>query len=193
MKKIVLKSETEKKKNRNQFLIGVILVGLMLLSTAGYALTSKSDTSSSSGQVVSYNGIKFIKNSAYWDFNFNGQNYETLYNPGETREVSISANLGSVNLQNKPIYFVGDDESIGELAKNLNSQVLRIQKACLSENNCSGNYPIKDCSDNVIIIKTPAENETSGISRTNNCIFIVSNSTEQTKYSDAFLFKVLGV
>lgn len=197
MKKILTKTEQEKRKNRNQLIIGIILVGLMVLSTAGYALTSRSEQNSGgNSQSINYNGIQFIQESSdYWQFTLNGVTYQTTYNPDETKDINISTRVSLASLKDNTLYFVGDnrDSAISEIGSNLNSQVLRIQKACLTQSDCPGDYPIKDCSNDLIIFENSSVIEPNGISQRNNCIFVLSNDTEQVRYSDALLFKILNI
>ena len=194
VKRILTKKEQEKKTQRNQILIGIILIGLMVLSTAGYALTS-GEKSGSRGNIekIEYKGIIFIKNSDYWQFEKDGTAFTTRFNAQETEGLKILSYLKLNNYADKALYFVGDNnEAISELAGNLNDKALRIQKACLSEKDCKENFPVKSCDENIIIIKEP-QNESDSIYRTNNCVFVVANNTEQVKYSDALLFKILGI
>jgi hypothetical protein len=193
MKKILTKTQREKGVKRNRLIIGMVLIGLMVLSTVGYALTGRGESSART-QNIKIRGVDFVKNDAYWQFSLNGQDYVTEYNPSEIKDIKTVEGLSLQNFQNKPLYFVGDNEAISELARNLNNQALRVQKACLSEDDCKENSPIKNCSENnIIIVKEPDKNESQNIYKTDNCIFIIANSTEQAKYSDAFLFSVLNI
>ena len=196
IQKILTKKDKDKKTKRNQLIIGIILVGLMVFSTAGYALINQGESSSgsSSSQSFNYNGISFIKNNDYWQFSYGGYNYITTYSPQETADINVSNYFSLSDLTNQPLYFVGqNDAAVGELASNLNNQVLRAQRACLSGQVCNNNYPIKDCTSNIIVIQDSALNASSSIYKTNNCIFIVTNSTEQVRYADALLYKTLGI
>ena len=68
-----------------------------------------------------------------------------------------------------------------------------MSKACLSEN-CSGNFPIKNCVDDKIIsYREPVKGELERIYKEDNCIFIVTNSTNELKYTDAYLFDIIGI
>jgi hypothetical protein len=193
MKKILTREQEAKKTKRNQLLIGLILVGLMLLSTAGYAFTNnEGDTTSNSK--VDYKGITFVRNGDYWDFSLNGQSYMTQYNPEEVKDINFFTNLSLSDYSNKPLYFATDSGQLEmELATNLKNSVLRLHSACISNDNCENNLPIKDCSvDNVIIIKE-AINQTESIYQNEKCIFITAEYSNLTRYEDAFLFKVLKI
>lgn len=192
MKKLLTREEQDKKKKRNQLIVGLILIGLMLFSTAGYALSDREE-SSLDIKDINYNGIDFIKDSSdYWRFNLNGYDFITQYNPEETRGIK---NLNTKLLdgyKGKPLYFSGEAiPAFSEIERNLGKFALRTSMACLNEN-CTQDYPIKECSeDNIIIIQITDTSE--GISQEENCIFINSNELNQTKYADAVLFKILGI
>ena len=192
MKKILTREQEAKKTRRNQLIIGIILVGLMLISTAGYAINNE-ETNSVTGQ-IDYKGITFVRNGDYWNFNFQNQNFITQYNPEETKDINVFVQSSLKDYANKPLYFVTESgQQEAELATNLKNSVLRIQNACISEKDCLNNLPIKNCSvDNVIIVRE-AINETESVYQDKKCVFITAEYSNLTKYDDAFLFKILEI
>ena len=193
MRRILTQEQKDKKVRRNQLIIGLILILVMVFGTVGYAFGDKENKNS---EKIEYNGIEFIKTNEYWNFNFQGYDFITKYNPKEVENITFLSYSSINNYANKPLYLVSDfNEPNYEISRNLNPFVLRIQKACLNEP-CEGNLPIKNCSeDNIIIIKEP-ENEKDNIKESiyqqENCIFMISSIENQTRYVDAFLFKILG-
>lgn len=193
MQKIITQKEKDKVSHRNQLIIGLILILLMVLSTAGYALTG-GEREKNNQKKIDYKGVSFIQESEYWSFNLEGYSFITLYNPQETEDIFFLDTLGLQDYSNKPLYFVGKGEAVYELSRNLNQFVLRMQEACLANENCSVDLPVKDCStDNVIVIKEPLKNENNRILKEDNCVYIISSLENQTRYADAFLFKALGL
>jgi len=192
MRQIISKEEKDKKAKRNHLIMGLILIVVMALGTVGYAFSERSSGGSSSK--IKYNGIEFVKTDNYWNFNLQGQNFVTEYSPEEVKNISFSSNLLLQNYAGNPFYISSDFTApSAEIARNLNPFVLRVQNACLPEDNCIGNLPNKNCSfDNIIVIKEP-KNETEKIYQEENCVFIVSSLENQTRYADAFLFKILGI
>jgi len=192
MKKILTREQEAKKTRRNQWIIGLILVGLMVLSTAGYAINNESDKTTVSQ--IDYKGVTFVRNGDYWNSNFKGQNFITQYNPEEVKDINVFTKMYLTDYSGKPLYFVTESgQAEMELAVNLKTSVLRIQNACISEKNCENNLPIKNCSiDNIIVIKE-AINETESIYQDKKCVFITAEYSNMTKYEDAFLFKVLEI
>ena len=195
MQKILTRKEQEKRNRRNQLIIGIVLVGVMILSTAGYAITSN-EGGNSAEKKLNYNGVSFVYNSGYWYFSKGGNDFITRFNPKEIEGKSVLDVLKLNDYKDKALYIAGNkSESVFEIARNFNSNmVLRIQNACISEKDCDENLPIKDCSkDNVIVIKEPEQDEVESVYRVNNCVFIVANSSNQLEYTDAFLFKTFNI
>lgn len=193
MKKIQTREEIEKRNKRNQLIIGIILVGLMLLSTGGYAIMSN-EGSSSSG-FIKYKGIKFYNDGGYWKFIYNNNQFITQYNPKETENISVNTNIDLSKYSNSIVYFVTETgEPNNEIYRNIAAFILKQNGACLNGINCSANVPVKDCgNDNIIIVKEPLENEKEEVIQDRNCVFIKANYENQTKFADAFLFKLLGI
>lgn len=190
MEKIVTRSEKDFKNRRNQLIIGAVLIGLMVFSTLGYALGNAGDEESES---VQFGPVEFNRdNTGYWNFNIDGFDFFTLYNPEEVGDINFFNQQSLQKYNGKPLYFVGGfQEPNIELSRNLNSFVLRFNEACLDDE-CDGDFPVKNCSeDNVIIFE---EVEGSGsITQEENCVFIKSDLGNQTRYADAYLFKLLGI
>lgn len=193
MKQIITKEEKEKKTKKNQLIVGLILILLMVLSTLGYALTGRGDENNV--KKVKYKDIDFLKNNDYWSFNYNGYDFATRYYPEEVKDISITNKLVFSSYTSKPLYFVTDSNQPDlEIARNLNQAVLRIQNACLSSENCTTDSPIKSCSeDNIIVIKEPNEDENEKIYQSDKCIFIIAKDVNQTRFSDAFLFNIFRI
>jgi hypothetical protein len=190
MRSLVNKKDKSK---QNQLILGVFLIIVMLFSILGYALGGRDGENN---EKIEYDEIEFIRdNSGYWNFNVQGYDFMTKYNPQEVENISFFNSLTFNNYNNKPLYFVSEfNEPNYEISRNLNQFVLRIQGGCLSEKNCEKSFPIKNCSiDNIIIINEPLLEGVEEIYQRDNCVFIVASFENQTRYSDAFLFKILGI
>lgn len=144
----------------------------------------------SSGKTkIEYNGYKFINENGLWKVSIGEINFIFKYFPTETK--NITANLKNINnYANKPLYVSSEDvESEIEVYKNLQQIASRIQPACFSAENCAGDFPIKTCSDNFIIIK----NGTEEITQVENCVYITGENSELLKLTDSFLYNILGI
>jgi len=166
----------------------------MVFSSLGYALSGDDK-----GEIekVNHNNIEFVRdaNSDYWRFVINEHEFITQYNPQEVADISFFSTLTLQNYINKPLYFVGGfAEANVELGRNLNPFVLRFNEACL-DSECKGDFPIKNCSeDNVLIFnEVSSASDDENILQQDNCIFITSSISNQTRYTDALLFDLLGI
>ncbi len=193
MRKIISREEKSKKIKRNQLIIGIVLIGVMVFGTLGYAFGGGREENSDK---IEYKGIEFTQDdSGYWRFNIQGYDFSTKYNPKETEDIGFFIYSSINDYVNQPLYLVSEfNEPNFEISRNLNQFVLRINEACLSEE-CEKDLPIKNCSvDNIIIIQElENEDEIENIYQEENCVFITANFENQTRYTDAFLFKILGI
>jgi len=193
MRQIITKQQAEEKARRKKTIVGIVLVGLMLLSTAGYAFFSGERQSTSSETKISYNEIKFnLLSDQLWHFYIDSKEYATSFNPKQTENISITGKFNASEYSGKTVYFSSDSsiEGVNEILNNLGSTIKRTQYACL-EDNCTEDWPVKSCStDNIIILQTA---EKSSVKKVANCVYIMSTENETLKASDAFIFKSLGV
>jgi hypothetical protein len=189
MKKILTRKEREGKESRNKIIIGVILVILMILSVTGYAFLSSPDEGT---EEIEYNGVEFVlSDTGRWQFVIQNFGFSTLHTPKETENISAPIFTTINNYGGKPLFFVGESAAKQEIALNLQNFVLRMQDACLEGQEGCEEWPIKNCSeDNIIILK---EADYIEIREEDNCVFLESSLAEQTKVADAFLFKILGI
>ena len=79
---------------------------------------------------------------------------------------------------------------MNEIYRNLTGIVERTQAACIEEKECPEDWPIKDCSNNFIIIK---ESNESKIIQQDKCVFIYGESENLTQIADGFLFKIMEI
>ena len=89
IRKILNKEEADKKKRKNQLLIGIVLIGLMVVSTAGYSLIENKSNNNDIG-VQKYNGLTFVQNGNLWQANINGQQMVFQYLPEDVKNISVS-------------------------------------------------------------------------------------------------------
>ncbi|MFH1358946.1 MAG: hypothetical protein ABIH37_03605 [archaeon] len=194
MRKIKTEKDKQRESRRNMWLIGGVLILLMVFSTLGFAFNSKMDEGSS--EKVDYNGIQSFKQNDYWVFNLQGYDFITTYNHEETKDIIFINSLIIQDYANQPLYLVGEQGlHFNEIGRNLDKRfVLRISYACLNEEDCEGDLPIKDCKeDKMIVYQKPKDGEIETITQEDNCIFITANPENSAKYADVFLFDILGI
>lgn len=175
--------------------VGIILIGSVF---GGYIMLSQGNENSNN-DIVKYKGIDFIKDdNSLWEFQYNGQKFITKYNPLELNDTKVSTGLSLANYKDQVLYYEFNESQDGvrEILGNLwdlNQVPKRIWRACLS-NNCTIDAPVKSCSeDKIISFRFPVKDEIQRVYKEDNCVFIVANETNQVKYSDAFLYNLLGI
>ncbi len=188
MRKILTREERERKEMMNRVIVGLVLVVIMILSTIGYSFyyTGKSNV-----KKIEYSGIEFIlKEDDLWHFEINQYEFATVHNPKETENITSFITSNLLSYQGKPLYFSYDSERKGteEIIRSIGRFVARIQYVCLDE--CEGDLPIKNCSENIIIIKEAGENL---IKQEDNCVYVLAKEGDILKVSDAFIFRILGL
>ena len=185
MRKIISKYEQDKKKRRNQFIIGGVLMTIMLISVLGYAfqgqLINPAGGSSSNGSIT-YNGITFENQSGFWVTTYKNQNLVFTYNPSEiTNSVNITENINDIS--GKPLYIYSDDNNAeSELTMNL----AEFANGIIPLQSLSN----EDCSNNEIIIQN---NSIPSVNQEQNCILISGQGQDLIAMTDNVLFKLFGI
>lgn len=199
MRRLLSKHEENKKRKRNQLTVGLVLIFLMFFSTAGFAFQvlggkgGQANQQTQTPQTINYNGFEFREQSGFWILNKDNINFVFRNNPHQVTRID-SVIKGLDNYLNRPLYINSESiEAESEVQTNLFQFVEKIENACLEKCNENEQLPIRSCEDNFIIIKEITENEQSGISQENNCVFIKGKKTDLVKLTDEFLFKLLGV
>ena len=151
---------------------------------------------------MKYNGYEFTNQGSYWYLTLGGKDYFFQYNPFQIQE---SFNLTTENLKYLSAYsgaplYINSQENVNaesEIGRIFSGVSLRTQKACLNNSgttlkNCDVNLPMKDCSNNFIIVRTSEDNE-NRIYQEDNCVFIEGPSENLIKLTDYYLFKIMGI
>ena len=177
MRKIVSEEERQKHANRKKSILTILMLIILLGSTAGYAFLSYTSTDSQ-------NNVPTQQTGAGWPF-IAGGNTLYLKNSQEGVQnisVSIYNNFGSYS--GKPLYIASDNSGItSEIANTLGLYTYRVQEACYGP--CTRDFPEKDCSENLIVWKQSDENK---VYQNNSCIFIEGD----IRAADAFIYKILS-
>ncbi len=189
MRKIITREKRERIEKRNKTIVGLVLVGIMVFSVAGYAFYN---IRGEEIEKIEYKNIEFVlKEDGLWHFFIQGYEFSTFFNPQQVQDIEVLGNLNLGKLRGKPLYFSHDSDVEGtqEIDRNVNIFMERVQKACIYE--CEEDLPFKDCEeDNIIIIRESSE---TLIKQEENCIYILGKENELIKASDAFIFKFLGL
>ena len=193
MRKITSKHDEEKKQRRTRLVLGFFLIFIMLFSTLGYAfsyISNQATQNTQAAETINYNGFQFTNQNGFWISNVNGNSFILRNNPNEVHEI-ISKLNGISSYKNKPLYIFSESiEAESEIRTNMAIFSERIQNACIEGTSCEGNFPIKNCSDNLIIIK---KGEQESVTQENNCVYIIGKQENLGKLADRFLLNIFGI
>jgi hypothetical protein len=184
--KIKTAEEIAKKTKKKQILVGIVMIGLLVISTLGYSLMSSDGENSNSK--VNELGINFIFQDGLWRIYFEDRVFGFQHLPSETSLVDINGTYDLGMYVGEPLYFVNPSEGVNEILNNIGGYVLRYQEACINNIGCGGDLPVKNCSSNLIIFDDDGFN--TSVHRDGGCVFI---SGDSSLGADAFLYKVLKI
>jgi len=189
LKKIKTREEISRKNKQKQIIVVIILIGLMVVSTAGYSLIrgSNNNNEKHDNSKVMEKGLTFYKQGELWKVSIDGKTFGFQYTPSEVSNIPVKGFYNLEMYTNQPLYYTDTGSGIIEILNNMGSYVLRYQEACLNKSNCKENLPTKNCDNNIIITKTGNKTE---VYNNKNCVYLVGDSI---KAADAFLYKVLKV
>lgn len=193
MRKIETKSEKKKRQRRNQWTIGIILIFVMFGSVFGIVVNSFGGSQQKDVNNIKYNGFEFQKTNDYWYLTKGSFNFIFKYNPEEISNLSVNSNnLNLINsYQGKPLYIYSEDpEANLEVYRNFQNVAERMQNACFEASKCQNDWPLKDCTNNFIIIQ---KGNSSKIEQKDSCVFIEGKEEDLAKLSDEFIYKAIGV
>lgn len=207
MRSILDKTDAEKQKRIYSSAIGIFIIAVMALSTIGYSFMSSEEDSAESQKKIDYNGIEFRQaEEGLWEFEKDGYLFKTRYLPSETGNATASITKTIRDYSNQVLYVgINSKEDISqegnrEIYQNLEQVIARANFACLSEN-CTEDYPVKDCAnDNIIVFKRQQDNsgasgtqEAIQIKEEGKCVIIYSQAGNAGAAADEFIFRLLGI
>jgi hypothetical protein len=190
MRHLGSKRKQEKKKKRNQLILGIAMALILFASIFGYAFGG----GGTEKNTITYNGYEFVEENGFWFVEIVGFEFSFRYNPNEAEQINSSLNFLE-SYYEKPLYISSDDiESGSEIYRNLkdqNSIIERMVLACLEGEECVNEELVtKTCEDNFIIIK---EAETTEVVQQDNCVFIRGKIEDLARITDGFLLRIIGV
>lgn len=195
MRKIVSRSQIKKSQQKKQLIAGMILVGLMIFSTIAYSFMSR-DSDPNTQDVFLYNGIAFVQNQEY--FVGSASNFQIiLINNPKLNDLPVEKKLNHTisNFYSFPLYIDSEDYlATSIISQNLGNQIngiaQRVQLACFDENDCEEEFPIKDCSENLIVVRYSNESKIESIE---NCVFIYGKEGEMSLVVDKFILELFSI
>ena len=188
IRKITSKHDEHKKRRRNQIIVGLVLVFLMLFSIIGYSFGS--NPTSGTTPTIKYNGYEFTTAGGYWNLNIGGTLFSFITHPKDAYKVELELE-SLTSYYNKPLYLYS--ENVGaenEIYTNLYSISQGVIYACPEGESCEENVPLKTCEDNFIMIR---EKDEVMVSQENGCVFIEGSAEDLANIADGFLLRIMGV
>ncbi|MFA4960608.1 MAG: hypothetical protein WC548_02990 [Candidatus Pacearchaeota archaeon] len=182
IRKIKNQNDIKKAKRRNQIILGIILIFILVGSML---LVDKAGDSKDESKTTE-NGVEFYNINDVWQTQIGQQVFAFSYLPSEL-DIEAKGVFSIADYYSKPIYFNDlNNEGAIEILMNIGNFIQRYQEACETEN-CEKNLPTKTCEDIFFIFK---EGENSSVYKKDNCVYITGDSK---KGADAFLYKALNI
>jgi hypothetical protein len=199
MRKIKSMKDVERVRRRNNLILGVVMIGLLLLSTLGFSLMS--GDGDDGALKVSENGVDFFRQNGLWVMEVDGEDFSFQNLPSEVSNISVNVSATLGQYSGEPLYFINPSGGVNEILINIGDYILRYQEACLRQDlvgsgqlavssgldDCEGDLPVRGCDDNLIIFGSGDESKVYG---DGGCVFIVGDSV---RGADAFLYKMLQI
>lgn len=190
MRKIIPQHVEEKNTRRKQVIVGVVLIGLMLLSTIGYAFQMIFGSApSTDSNIINYKGFNFVPQNGLFVLSLNIGNFVFSYNPNEVKKIPGFVDRIEKYKGEKLYIYSEIPKAETEVKSNMWQIAGSIENACPQGIKCDSSIPVKTCDENFIIIKIGEEK----ISQEKNCVFIQGSESDLLSITDGFLLKILGI
>ena len=184
MKRIQTAEMKSCKARRNNIILGVALILLLVIAPIGYSLMSNNEEKNSK---VTEAGLDFYKIGGLWKTTIKGQVFGFQYLPSEVDSVLVEGFYNLESYTNQPLYFVNVNEAAPEILNNLQRYIMRYQEACINESSCGEDFPLKGCNENVIIYES---GNYTKVYKNQSCVYLVGDAIMA---ADAFLYKTLNI
>ena len=179
MRRIDSKFDERKAGRRNAVIIGIVMIALLALSPIAFSLFSGDRNDASSNEKEG-----FVYQNGLWKIVLSEQVFGFQNLPSEVANVSVEGDFDLNDYNGQVVYFSEMNSGANEILQNVGRFVLRVQEACVDED-CEGDFPVKDCSNNFIIFE---EGDEDMVYKNDSCVFIVGDAV---RGADAFLYEVL--
>jgi hypothetical protein len=180
IRKIESSEESDRKRKRNTLFLSVIMIGILVFSTAGY-FSFKEDSETKAGE----NNVQDV--GGEWILTYGDQSLRMSSSPESAQNTSVLMLKTIDDFYGKTVYVASDSDAASyEVSSTLGRYTERMQEACYGK--CDSDLPEKDCNQTMIVIKTNLT-EKGRVYEKDNCIFVEGDLTAV----DAFLYRVFGV
>jgi hypothetical protein len=187
MRRIKSEKELEAKRKRMQLMVGVVMIGLLVLATAGWFASEMfgGNSENFSGR-VEYGGRTYLRQNNVFILEMENKYFYFFNLPNESRGIYLNYS-SFADYSGKPLYIVNPVSEAQMILSNLEGVYSRWQTACLEDEECEGDLFVTDCSRNVIAF---FENNETKVERKGNCVLIYGNFE---KGVDAFSYSLLNI
>jgi len=182
MRKLETAEEREAKQQKTSRIIGIFLLLIMVLSTAGYAFMyfqENSDNSPTRSKVSD----QLQTADGRWVLNFNDQQLLLQTSEQSAQNISNDLYLTISNFFSQKVYIDYQNNSgvYYEIASNLAPFTEKLIPACYGP--CQENLPEKNCSSLMIVYKKSNANR---VYQNESCVFIEGD----IRAADSFIYKL---
>ena len=184
----------QRQKSKNSRIAGIALLLILVVSTFGIFATSFGEVSNPRINTINHNGQEFYLAEGFYVTDISNSRIYLRSHPKSIGRLSYEKDFYFTinNYVSEPLYLVSEfSDANSEIFNNLNPYAQRIQYACLDGKDCPNkDYPVKDCTDNLIIIE---KNEANKITQENNCIFIQGKEQDLLTLTGKFILEIWGI
>ena len=151
IRKIEPREESERKRKRNTLYLSIVMIAILVFSTAGYFSLQNEDSGTGTNEKVQNVGDS-------WVFSYGDQTFRLTNAPEDGQNVSILSFVSLDKYSGKTVYVSSEGDAVFyEIYSSLGVYTERMQQACYGK--CSKNLPEKDCNETMIVIRDLNETE----------------------------------
>lgn len=181
MRTITNSEDLEKKRQKRVRQLSILLLLIMVVSSAGYAFLSRPVTPESTetvDQIGSFTplGDKWVLNLG------SGRSMQFSHKPEEVSNISVSVNVSLQDFYSLPLLIDAQGEEKDEFLSTLGLYASRVQEVCYGP--CERDLPEKQCNEQIVVVRKSQENRVYQIEK---CVFIEGD----TRAVDRFVFNLL--
>lgn len=173
--------EKKQDKQRNIRIFCIVLLALMIFSTAGYAFFSNPNAGISGQQ--SDNGLRQYGDK--WLIGSDDKPIIISFSPEDVSNTTVYDVATLNNYVSEPLFIDSTDSlATSEIAGAFQYYSSRIQEGCYLQ--CERDIPEKNCTENMIIFK---DSDLNIVRQQDRCVFIEGNIGT----IDAYLYRLFGI
>lgn len=186
MRRIITAEEKAKRDKKRARMLSVLMLIIMLGSTAGFAFISYQQDQQPQQALHGQGQGQLQETANGWLFRFQGQQLLALTSPATAADVPVEISTTIEQYAGETLYIDAESEAVvNELATTIGRYALRVQQACSGV--CERDLPEINCTQGNLLVWKAAENNM--VSEEERCVFIEGDM----RAVDAFIYRVFGV